>query len=146
MTLSDPFCVGRYRAEFLDLMRSGTVDIVFANREEALSLYETDDLEKALDRLAEDCKLAAVTLSEEGAVIVRGAERVKIEAYEIKDLVDTTGAGDLFAAGFLFGYTQGKSLEVSGKLGCLAAAICIQQLGPRPMVSLKEAAEREGLI
>ncbi len=146
MTLSDPFCVGRYRAEFLELMRSGTVDIVFANREEALSLYETEDLDLALDSIAADCKLAAVTLSEEGAILVRGTERVKIEAYPIRELVDTTGAGDLFAAGFLFGHTRGMPLEACGKLGCLAAAICIQQIGPRPMVSLKEAAEREGLI
>ncbi|MFB9951535.1 adenosine kinase [Rhizobium puerariae] len=146
MTLSDPFCVGRYRAEFLDLMRSGTVDIVFANRQEALSLYETEDFELALEKIGQDCKLAAVTLSEEGAVVIRGGERVKVAAYPIKELVDTTGAGDLFAAGFLFGYTQGRSLEDCGRLGCLAAAITIQQIGPRPMASLKEAAGAEGLI
>ena len=146
MTLSDPFCVGRYRAEFLDLMRSGTVDIVFANKQEALSLYETEDFELALKNIARDCKLAAVTLSEEGAIIVRGDERVKVSAYPIRELVDTTGAGDLFAAGFLFGYTQGRPLEDCGKLGCLAAAICIQQIGPRPMASLLEAARKEGLI
>ncbi|MGK9054300.1 adenosine kinase [Neorhizobium petrolearium] len=146
MTLSDPFCVDRYRAEFLDLMRSGTVDIVFANRHEALSLYETDDFELALTKIGQDCKLAAVTMSEEGAIIIRGDERVRVPAYPIEELVDTTGAGDLFAAGFLFGYTQGRSLEDCGKLGCLAAAIVIQQIGPRPMASLKEAAKREGLI
>ncbi|CDZ54201.1 adenosine kinase [Neorhizobium galegae] len=146
MTLSDPFCVGRYRAEFLDLMRSGTVDIVFANKQEALSLYETEDFELALKKISGDCKLAAVTLSEEGAIIVRGDERVKIDAYPIRELVDTTGAGDLFAAGFLFGYTQDRSLEDCGKLGCLAAAICIQQIGPRPMASLIEAAKKQGLL
>ncbi|GGF92629.1 MULTISPECIES: adenosine kinase [Rhizobium] len=146
MTLSDPFCVGRYRAEFLDLMRSGTVDIVFANKHELLSLYETEDFELALGKIAADCKLAAVTLSEEGAVIVRASERVKIDAYAIDELVDTTGAGDLFASGFLYGYTQGRSLEDCGKLGCLAAAEVIQQIGPRPLVSLKEAAAEAGLI
>ncbi len=146
MTLSDPFCVGRYRAEFLDLMKSGTVDIVFANKHELLSLYETDDFELALGKIALDCKLAAVTLSEEGAVIVRGKERVKIDAYAIDELVDTTGAGDLFASGFLYGYTQDRSLEDCGKLGCLAAAVVIQQLGPRPSVSLKDAAVEAGLI
>jgi sugar/nucleoside kinase (ribokinase family) len=146
MTLSDPFCVDRYRAEFLDLMTSGTVDIVFANRQELLSLYQTEDFELALDKVAADCKLAAVTLSEEGAIVVRGAERVKIDAFAIDELVDTTGAGDLFASGFLFGYTQDRSLEDCGKLGCLAAAIVIQQLGPRPMVSLKDAAVEAGLI
>jgi sugar/nucleoside kinase (ribokinase family) len=146
MSLSDPFCVGRYRDEFLELMRSGTVDIVFANRQEALSLYETEDFELALSKLSRDCKLAVVTMSEEGAIILRGDERVKIAAYPIEELVDTTGAGDLFAAGFLFGYTRARSLEDCGKLGCLAAAVVIQQIGPRPMVSLKGAAEREGLI
>jgi len=146
MTLSDPFCVGRYRSEFLDLMTSGTVDIVFANKHELLSLYETEDFELALGKIAADCKLAAVTLSEEGAVIVRGSERVKIDAYAIDELVDTTGAGDLFASGFLYGYTQGRSLEDCGKLGCLAAAEVIQQIGPRPLVSLKEAAAEAGLI
>jgi sugar/nucleoside kinase (ribokinase family) len=146
MTLSDPFCVGRYRAEFLDLMRSGTVDIVFANKQELLSLYETEDFELALGKIAVDCKLAAVTLSEEGAMVVRGKERVKIDALPIKELVDTTGAGDLFAAGFLYGYTQDRSLEDCGKLGCLAAAIVIQQIGPRPMASLKVAAAEAGLI
>lgn len=146
MTLSDSFCVGRYRAEFLDLMRSGTVDIVFANYEEALSLYETEDFELALSNIAKDCKLAAVTLGENGAVIVRGDERVKVDAIKIDRLLDTTGAGDLFAAGFLTGYTQGRSLEDSAKLGCLAAGIVIQHFGPRPMVSLKEEAEKVGLL
>ena len=146
MTLSDSFCVGRYRDEFLDLMRSGTVDIVFANRDEALSLYETDDFELALSRIAADCKLAAVTVSEEGAVILRGSERVDVPAIAIDSLVDTTGAGDLFAAGFLFGYTQGRTLEDCGRLGCLAAGVVIQQIGPRPMGSLKEKAAAVGLL
>ncbi len=146
MTLSDSFCVGRYREEFLDLMRSGTVDIVFANKQEALSLYETDDFELALTKIAADCKIAAVTMSEEGAVILRGTERVKVEAYPVYDVVDTTGAGDLFAAGFLFGYTQDRSLEDCGKLGCLAAAAVIQQVGPSPMSSLKALGEKNGLI
>ena len=146
MTLSDSFCVGRYRAEFLDLMRSGTVDIVFANRDEALSLYETDDFDLALTKIAADCKLAAVTMSEDGAMIVRGSERIHVPATTVNQLVDTTGAGDLFAAGFLYGYTQDRSLEECGKLGCLAAGIVIQQIGPRPMSSLSDAAKAAGLI
>ncbi|MBO3758524.1 adenosine kinase [Ciceribacter sp. L1K23] len=146
MTLSDSFCVARYREEFLDLMRSGTVDIVFSNRQEALALYETDDFSVALDRMSRDCKLAAVTMSEEGAVIVKGDERIRVDAIQIRELVDTTGAGDLFAAGFLFGYTQGRSLEDCGRLGCLAAGIVIQQIGPRPLGSLAEAAREAGLI
>ena len=146
MTLSDSFCVGRYRDEFLDLMRSGTVDIVFANRDEALSLYETDDFEKALKLIAADCKIAAVTTGKDGAVIVRGNERYVVDAHPIEERVDTTGAGDLFAAGFLFGYTQGRGLEDCAKLGNLAAAIVIEQIGPRPMRSLSEAAKEFGLF
>lgn len=146
MTLSDSFCVHRYRDEFLDLMRSGTVDIVFANRAEALALYETEDFEEALAMIARDCKLAAVTMSEEGSIIVRGDERVKVEATSIKSVVDTTGAGDLYAAGFLFGYTNDRPLADCGKLGSLAAGIVIEQVGPRPLVSLSAAAKTAGLL
>lgn len=140
MTLSDSFCVHRYRDEFLELMRSGTVDIVFANRAEALALYETDDFDHALQRIANDCRLAIVTMSEEGSVILKGSERTRVHASHIERVVDTTGAGDLYAAGFLHGYTQGRSLEDCGKLGSLAAGIVIEQIGPRPMCSLAAAA------
>ncbi|SCB50624.1 adenosine kinase [Rhizobium multihospitium] len=146
MTLSDSFCVGRYRDEFLDLMRSGTVDIVFANRDEALSLYETDDFDKALKLISADCKIAAVTTGKDGAVIVRGNERYVVDAHPIEERVDTTGAGDLFAAGFLFGYTQGRGLEDCARLGNLAAAIVIEQIGPRPMRSLSDAGKEFGLL
>ncbi|MDH4440455.1 MAG: adenosine kinase [Rhizobium sp.] len=146
MTLSDSFCVGRYREEFLELMRSGTVDIVFANEQEALSLYETDDFAHALDRLAKDCKLAAVTMGDQGAVVVKDGERIHVPATTIASLVDTTGAGDLFAAGFLFGYTSDRSLEDCARLGCYAAGIVIQQIGPRPMMSLEKGAADLGLI
>lgn len=146
MTLSDPFCVDRYRDEFLDLMRSGTVDIVFANESELKSLYQTASFDTALDAIRKDCKLAAVTRSEHGSVVVRGDETVKVEAIEISELVDTTGAGDLYAAGFLFGYTTGRSLADCGKLGSLAAGIVIQQVGPRPQKSLREIAGQRGLV
>ncbi|MDO9416890.1 adenosine kinase [Pararhizobium sp.] len=146
MTLSDSFCVDRYRSEFLDLMRSGTVDIVFANRAEALALYETQDFEHALSMLAKDCKLAAVTMSEDGSIVIRGEERVKVEATPVHQVVDTTGAGDLYAAGFLYGYTQGRSLADCGNLGSLAAGIVISQIGPRPMASLAKAAKDAGLV
>lgn len=146
MSLSDPFCVDRYRDEFLDLMRSGTVDIVFANSDEVKSLYQTADLDTAINALAADCTLGAVTLSEKGSIIVRGDERVSVAAAPIKELVDTTGAGDLYAAGFLYGYTQGYDLETSGKLGSLAAGIIVEQIGPRPQVSLRQAAIDAGLI
>ncbi|RUW28780.1 adenosine kinase, partial [Mesorhizobium sp. M2A.F.Ca.ET.015.02.1.1] len=129
---SDSFCVDRYRDEFLDLMRSGTVDIVFANSHEIKSLYQTASFEEALAAIRKDCRIAAVTRSEKGSVIVRGDETVTIEATKIKELVDTTGAGDLYAAGFLFGYTTGRSLKDCGDLGSLAAGLVIQQIGPRP--------------
>jgi sugar/nucleoside kinase (ribokinase family) len=146
MTLSDPFCVDRYRDEFLDLMRTGTVDIVFANESEAKSLYQTESFEQALELIRKDCRIAAVTRSELGSVIVRGDETVAVDAIEIEKLVDTTGAGDLYAAGFLFGYTTGRSLEDCGKLGSLAAGLVIQQIGPRPRQNLREAAEQVGLL
>ncbi|WP_404863050.1 adenosine kinase [Georhizobium sp. MAB10] len=145
MTLSDPFCVDRYRAEFLDLMRSGTVDIVFANASEAKSLYETESLEEALERIAKDCRLAVVTMSEKGSIVVTGDERVIVEPLAIEELVDTTGAGDLYAAGFLYGYTQGRDLATCGRLGSLAAGLVIQQIGPRPLQSLRDEAKAHGL-
>jgi sugar/nucleoside kinase (ribokinase family) len=146
MTLSDPFCVDRYRDEFLELMRSGTVDIVFANESELKSLYQTASFEAALEAIGKDCKLAAVTRSEHGSVIVRGAETIAIDAVEIDELVDTTGAGDLYAAGFLYGYVTGRDLVDCGRLGSLAAGIVIQQIGPRPQKNLREAAQQSGLL
>jgi sugar/nucleoside kinase (ribokinase family) len=145
MTLSDSFCVDRYRAEFLDLMRSGTIDIVFANEAEVKSLYETSSFEAALALLRKDCRLAAVTRSEKGSVVVAREETIAVPAIEIAELVDTTGAGDLYAAGFLHGYTRDRSLEDCARLGSLAAGIVIQQIGPRPMANLRQAAEQEGL-
>lgn len=146
MTLSDPFCVDRYRDEFLDLMRSRTVDIVFANESELKSLYQTSPFEDALDQIRGDCRLAAITRSEKGSVVLRGEETVLVEAIAIRELVDTTGAGDLYAAGFLFGYTAGRSLQDCGKLGSLAAGLVIQQIGPRPQLNLAQAARDVGLL
>ena len=146
MTLSDSFCVDRYRDEFLELMRSGTVDIVFANSHEIKSLYQTSSFEDALEAIRKDCKIAAVTRSEKGSVIVRGDETVTIQATTIRELVDTTGAGDLYAAGFLYGYTTGRSLKDCGDLGSLAAGLVIQQLGPRPRQNLRREAEQAGLL
>jgi sugar/nucleoside kinase (ribokinase family) len=146
MTLSDSFCVDRYRDEFLDLMRSGTVNIVFANDHEIKSLYQTSSFEAALDALRKDCKIAAVTRSEKGSVIVRDGDTVWIEAMPIKELVDTTGAGDLYAAGFLYGYTAGLDLQHCGDLGSLAAGLVIQQIGPRPRQNLRQEAQAVGLL
>jgi sugar/nucleoside kinase (ribokinase family) len=146
MTLSDPFCVDRYRDEFLELMRSGTVDIVFANESEAKSLYRTGSFETALEAIRRDCRIAAVTRSELGSVIVRGDETVVIDAVRIDELVDTTGAGDLYAAGFLHGYTAGLGLKACGDLGSFAAGLVIQQVGPRPRKNLRDEARRAGLL
>jgi sugar/nucleoside kinase (ribokinase family) len=146
MTLSDSFCVDRYRGEFLDLMKSGTVDIVFANASEALSLYQTSDFDSALTAIAQDCKMAAVTMSEHGSIILAGGERYVIEAFKVDKVVDTTGAGDLYAAGFLFGYTNGFELADCGRLGSLAAGLVIQQIGPRMQSPLKQAAQQIGII
>lgn len=145
MTLSDPFCVDRYRDEFLDLMRSGTVDIVFANEHEAMSLYQTSSLEASVDALEADCSLAIVTRGENGSIVARKGERVSVSAIDIAELVDTTGAGDLYAAGFLHGYTRNRSMEDCANLGSLAAGLVIQQIGPRPHGSLRQAAIDTGL-
>jgi sugar/nucleoside kinase (ribokinase family) len=144
LTLSDPFCVGRYRSEFLDLMRSGTVDLIFANEAELASLYETD-YDAALTALRNDIKLGVVTRSEKGCVVAAKDGVIAVPAFPIDKLVDTTGAGDLFAAGFLFGLARGASHADCGKLGALAAAEVIQHIGARPQVSLKDLAMKQGL-
>jgi sugar/nucleoside kinase (ribokinase family) len=143
MTLSDPFCVDRYRDEFLELMKTGTVDIVFANEAEVKSLYQTSSLETAIELLRKDCSLGVVTRSEHGSIVVAGQETHKISAHPIRELVDTTGAGDLYAAGFLFGLSENRPLPECARLGSLAAALVIQQIGPRPRQSLKEAMQQE---
>ncbi|MBV2142318.1 adenosine kinase [Falsochrobactrum sp. TDYN1] len=145
MTLSDPFCVDRYRNEFLDLMRSRTVDLVFANEDEAKSLYQTGSLDEAVEAMRKDCPLSIITRSENGAVVVTSDQTIKVPAIEIDKLVDTTGAGDLYAAGFLYGYTKERSLEDCARLGSLAAGTIIQQMGPRPLMSLQALAGQAGL-
>src|SRR5450755_1195195 len=145
LTLSDSFCVDRYRDEFLDLMRKGTVDLVFANEAELHSLYQTSDFDTALKALREDIKLGVVTRSEKGCVVASPDGVVAVPAAAIDRLVDTTGAGDLFAAGFLFGLVRNAGYENAGRLGALAAAEVIQHIGARPQVSLKELAKENGL-
>jgi sugar/nucleoside kinase (ribokinase family) len=146
LTLSDSFCVDRYRAEFLELMTSKTVDIIFANESEMRALYQTADIETALKAVNDDVALAVVTRSEHGAVAISGKDRVAAPAFPIERLVDTTGAGDLFAAGFLYGYTAGRSHVDSLRLGALAASHVIQHVGPRPQRSLKGLAQENGLV
>jgi sugar/nucleoside kinase (ribokinase family) len=145
LTLSDSFCVDRYRDEFLELMRKGTVDLVFANEAELHSLYQTADFETALKQLRADTKLGIVTRSEKGCMVASKEGVVAVPASPIDKLVDTTGAGDLFAAGFLFGLVRNAGYENAGRLGALAAAEVIQHIGARPQVSLKELAQQRGL-
>ncbi len=145
LTLSDSFCVDRYRGEFLDLMRNGTVDLVFANEAELRSLYQTSVFEAALKQLRNDIGLAAVTRSEKGCVVASKEGVTAVPAFPVKKIVDTTGAGDLFAAGFLFGLSRGVGHESAARLGALAAAEVIQHIGARPQVSLTELAQQSGL-
>lgn len=145
MSLSDPFCVDRYRDEFLELMQSRAVDIVFANESEMKSLYQTADFDTALEAFRRDTEIGIVTRGEMGSVVVTREETHAVHAHPIDRLVDTTGAGDLYAAGFLYGYTQDRGLEDCARLGSLAAALVIQQIGPRPRQSLKAAMQDQGL-
>ena len=145
MTLSDTFCVDRWRAEFLDLMRSNTVDMVFANEAEAKALYETSDLASAIAALREDCALAVVTRSERGSVVVTNEGDTAVDAFPVDEVVDSTGAGDLYAAGFLHGLTAGRDARDCARLGSLAAAETISHVGPRPQVNLARLAEQNGL-
>jgi adenosine kinase len=145
LTLSDSFCVGRYRDEFLELMRNGTADLVFANEAELQSLYETSDFDAALTQLRNDVPLAAVTRSEKGCVVASKQAVTAVPAFPVGKVVDTTGAGDLFAAGFLFGLSRDVGHENAGRLGGLAAAEVIQHIGARPKVSLKDLARQNGL-
>jgi sugar/nucleoside kinase (ribokinase family) len=142
LTLSDVFCVDRHREEFLQLIRQGVVDILFANESELHALYETGDFATAVAALREEKILAAVTRSEKGAIAIEGARTWEVPAAPIENLVDTTGAGDLFAAGFLAGYTRGQPIDYCARLGALAASEIIQHFGARPEVILAQLAEQ----
>ncbi|PWC41340.1 adenosine kinase [Azospirillum sp. TSO22-1] len=137
LSLSDSFCVHRHHAEFADLVEKH-VDILFANEHEIGALYGTDRFEDALAAVKKLGKVAALTRSEKGAVIVSGGETVEVKAEPVSKVVDTTGAGDLYASGFLFGYTRGLSPAACGRLGAIAAAEVISHVGARPEVSLKD--------
>jgi sugar/nucleoside kinase (ribokinase family) len=138
-TLSDSFCVDRHRREFLELVES-EVDVLFANEAEICSLYEVDDFDDALQRVQHHCEIAALTRSARGAVIVARDEVHVVDATRVGDVVDTTGAGDLFAAGFLYGLTHGYDLGTAARVGSLAAGEVISHLGARPAISLAELA------
>lgn len=135
LTLSDSFCVGRHRDAFRALVE-GHIDILFANEDEIKSLYEVSSFEDALPLLKNKCDIVAITRSEKGSVIVRGETVTEIAAEPIAKVVDTTGAGDAYAAGFLFGYNEGMTMAQCGQLGSIAAAEVISHIGPRPQVEL----------
>jgi sugar/nucleoside kinase (ribokinase family) len=144
LSLSDSFCVERYRDEFLMLLQQKHVDIVFANEAEAKALYQTQELEVALNALSQDVALAVVTLGSQGAIALSQNIRVSVPALQNIKVVDTTGAGDLFAAGFLAGFSRDKNLETSLKLGAIAAGEVISHLGARPQENLKNLAAQNG--
>jgi sugar/nucleoside kinase (ribokinase family) len=146
LTLSDAFCVDRYRDEFLGLMRDGSLDILFANIHELQSLYGTSDPDTALAALREERVLGVVTRSAEGALVVTREATRAVAAFPVERVVDTTGAGDLFAAGFLAGLTQKLDLADCARLGGLAAAEIISHLGARPQANLRDLARQEGLL
>jgi len=136
LTLSDTFCVERHRGEFLELVKND-VDILFANQSELMALYQTDNVEQAVAAVRDHCKIAVTTRSEKGAIVVSGKETHEVAAEPVLSVVDTTGAGDLFAAGFLFGYTQKLPLDRCARIGAICAAEVISHYGPRPRTSLK---------
>ncbi|HEX4042918.1 MAG TPA: adenosine kinase [Xanthobacteraceae bacterium] len=146
LSLSDAFCVDRWREEFLQLMRSRTVDLIFANEAELHSLYQTADFNSAVAALRGDIDVAVVTRSADGCVVVGGEAVEAVSAFPVERVVDTTGAGDLFAAGFLFGLARGADDRTCGRLGAMAAAEVIQHLGARPEASLRDLARENGLV
>jgi sugar/nucleoside kinase (ribokinase family) len=135
LTLSDAFCVDRHRDSFLDLIRGG-VDLLFANEAELLSLYQTEDFDAAVQQVRKDCQLAAVTRSEKGSVVITPGEIHEVAAQPVAQVVDTTGAGDLYAAGFLFGMAHERALPECARLGHVAAAEIISHIGARPEKNL----------
>jgi sugar/nucleoside kinase (ribokinase family) len=136
ITLSDSFCVDRYRDEFRELLRN-KVDILFGNESEIKSLYQVGTFEEAMEATRQEARIAALTRSEKGSLIIKGGETYAVPAAPVAKVVDTTGAGDLYAAGFLFGYTHGKPLAECARLGGLAAAEIISHVGARPEQALR---------
>jgi sugar/nucleoside kinase (ribokinase family) len=136
LTLSDSFCVDRHREDFRALVRD-QVDVLFGNKDELCSLYEVESLAEAIDSVRRDCPLVAVTAGAEGSCVVTPDGTVRVAAEHVDRVLDTTGAGDLYAAGFLFGLTSGESLHECARLGSIAAAEVIGHVGPRPLVPLR---------
>lgn len=137
LTLSDSFCVNRHRADFQKLVAE-KVNILFANEAEACALYEKNSLEEVLPLLCKSCEIVAVTRSEKGSLVLKDGVVTHVDAAPVHRVVDTTGAGDLYAAGFLYGYTQGRDMLACGRIASIAAAEVIGHIGPRPQTHLKK--------
>ncbi len=135
LTLSDSFCVDRHRADFLSLVKND-IDILFSNEDELKALYQVESINDGLHQLREDCEFAAVTRNEHGSVVIDGDEVVIIDAEPVDSVVDATGAGDMYAAGFIYGFVRGKPIENCGKIGSIVASEVITHMGPRPLVPL----------
>ncbi len=142
LTLSDKFCVDRHRQAFRDLV-SYHIDILFANEDELKALYEVNTLDEALERVKNDCAISATTRSEMGSVIINSGKPFDIDAEPVEKVVDTTGAGDAYAAGFLYAFTQGLDMEECGRYGSIAASEIIGQMGPRPAVQLSDLVKKK---
>jgi len=144
ITLSDSFCVDRYRSEFQSMLTDGVVDLMFANEHELRALYETSDLDTAIAEARATGALTALTLGKEGAMVFNREETFKVAAQQVDNVVDLTGAGDLFASGFLFGLARDYELANAAELGCLCAASVISHVGARPERPLKNLAAQNG--
>jgi sugar/nucleoside kinase (ribokinase family) len=138
LTLSDPFCVNNWGHEFRELLAGGDIDILFANEAEMLALFPGADVEKAVEQVRDSCPIAVVTRGEHGSLVIAGDETHEVRAAHVDQVVDTTGAGDLYAAGFLFGLTHGEPLARCGELGSVCAAEVISHVGARPQRRLSE--------
>jgi sugar/nucleoside kinase (ribokinase family) len=145
ITLSDAFVVERHRGELLGFIE-GQADLVFANEAEVKALFETDDFELAAARLGAMTQVCAITRGEQGSLVLAGDQSHRIAADRVTEVVDTTGAGDQYAAGFMFGLARGLPLDICGRLGSLAAAEVIGHYGPRPQANLKDLAAARGLL
>ncbi len=141
LSLSDPFCVDRHRESFLELV-NGYIDILFANESEITSLYQTSNMNKAIEKIKTNCKITAITLGEKGSIIIEDQNVHKIPAYNLGKVIDTTGAGDLYAGGFLYAYTKELSIINCGNIGSICAGQVVTELGPRSEISLKELVNR----
>lgn len=142
LTLSDSFCVDRHRSDFLSLVKND-IDILFSNEDELKALYQVDSINEGLHQLRDNCEFAAVTRNEHGSVVIDGDEVVIIDAEPVDSVVDATGAGDMYAAGFLYGFVRGKPIEICGKIGSIVASEVISHMGPRPLVPLTSVVSKD---